>query len=51
MIKESVATASGNHPKYERKPAGSAVDAFELRIRELLQAYPTMPATVTASIR
>ena len=28
--------------------AGSSVDAFEPRIRELLQAYPTMPATVIA---
>jgi transposase len=42
------ALASDSPPKYERKPAGSAVDAFEPRIRELLQAYPTMPATVIA---
>jgi len=35
-------------PRYERTPAGSAVDAFEPRIRELLQAFPTMPATVIA---
>jgi transposase len=42
------ALASDAPPKYERKPAGSAVDAFEPRIRELLQAYPTMPATVIA---
>jgi transposase len=35
-------------PKYERKPAGSIVDAVEPRIRELLRAYPTMPATVIA---
>jgi transposase len=42
------ALASDAPPKYERKPAGSAVDAFELRIRELLQVYPTMPATVIA---
>jgi transposase len=35
-------------PKYERKPAGSIVDAVEPRIRELLQAYPMMPATVIA---
>jgi transposase len=33
-------------PKYDRKPAGSIVDVVEPRIRELLQAYPTMPATV-----
>jgi len=42
------ALASDGPPKYQRKAAGSAVDAFELRIRELLQAYPTMPATVIA---
>ena len=30
------------------RPAGSSVDAVEPRIRELLQAYPTMPATVIA---
>jgi len=42
------AIASDGSPKYQRKPAGSAVDAFEPRIRELLQAYPTMPATVIA---
>ncbi len=35
-------------PKYERTPAGSAVDEFEPRIRELLTAFPTMPATVIA---
>ena len=33
-------------PKYEREPAGSIVDVVESRIRELLKAYPTMPATV-----
>jgi transposase len=42
------ALASDGPPRYQRKAAGSAVDAFELRIRELLQAYPTMPATVIA---
>ena len=42
------ALASDGPPKYQRKPAGSSVDAFEPRIRELLQAYPTMPATVIA---
>jgi transposase len=42
------ALASDGPPRYERTPAGSAVDAFEPRIRELLQAYPTMPATVIA---
>lgn len=40
--------ASDAPPRYERKPAGSAVDAVESRIRELLQAYPAMPATVIA---
>src|SRR5215471_3964661 len=42
------AVASDAPPKYERKPAGSIVDAVEPRIRELLQAYSTMPATVIA---
>ena len=35
-------------PRYERKPIGSIVDEVEPRIRELLKAYPTMPATVIA---
>lgn len=35
-------------PKYEREPGGSLVDAVEPRIRELLHATPTMPATVVA---
>jgi transposase len=42
------ALASDSPPKYEREPAGSVVDVVEPRIRELLQAYPTMPATVIA---
>jgi transposase len=42
------AIASDGPPKYERKSAGSVVDGFEPRIRELLRAYPTMPATVIA---
>jgi transposase len=42
------ALASVGPPKYERRPAGSAVDAVEPRIRELLAAYPAMPATVIA---
>ena len=42
------ALAADGPPKYVRKPAGSAVDAFEPRIREQLQAVPTMPATVIA---
>lgn len=35
-------------PRYERARSGSIVDEVEPRIRELLQAYPTMPATVIA---
>ena len=35
-------------PKYERPPRGSIVDEVEPRIRELLQSYPRMPATVIA---
>ena len=42
------AVASDSPPKYVRRPAGSIVDGFEPRIRELLQAYPRMPATVIA---
>jgi hypothetical protein len=42
------ALESDGPPKYGRRLAGFAVDAFEPRIRELLRAYPTMPATVIA---
>jgi transposase len=35
-------------PKYERPSRGSIVDGVEPRIRELLQAWPRMPATVIA---
>jgi transposase len=42
------AVASDGPPKYVRKPVGSIVDAVEPRIRELLRAYPAMPATVIA---
>lgn len=42
------ALASDEPPKYERKPMGSAVDAFEDAIRAQLEAVPTMPATVIA---
>jgi transposase len=42
------ALASDAPPKYERAPAGSAVDAVEPAIRELLRVYPQMPATVIA---
>ena len=42
------AIASDRPPRYERPAGGSIVDAAEPRIRELLRAYPTMPATVIA---
>jgi transposase len=42
------AIASDRPPKYERPAKGSIVDAAEPRIRELLRAYPSMPATVIA---
>jgi transposase len=42
------AIASDAPPKYERRPAGSVVDAVEPRVRELLRVYPGMPATVIA---
>ena len=42
------ALASDGPPKYERKPSGSAVDAFEDAIRAELKKTPTMPATVIA---
>jgi transposase len=42
------AIASDAPPKYERVRAGSIVDEAEPRIREVLQAFPTMPATVIA---
>lgn len=40
------ALASDGPPAYRRRVAGSVVDGFEPRIRGLLQAYPSMPATV-----
>lgn len=42
------ALADDAPPKYERKPMGSAVDAFEDAIRAQLKEVPTMPATVIA---
>jgi transposase len=42
------ALASDGPPKYWRQGRGSLVDGFEPRIRELLQAFPRMPATVIA---
>jgi transposase len=42
------ALASAGPPKYNRALQPSIVDEVEPRIRELLQAWPTMPATVIA---
>src|SRR5215207_7974966 len=42
------ALASEAPPRYARARTGSVVDEVEPRIRELLQAFPTMPATVIA---
>ncbi|WP_345554646.1 IS21 family transposase [Streptomyces lannensis] len=42
------AVASDRPPKYERAPKGSVVDAVEPKIRELLEVWPDMPATVVA---
>jgi transposase len=42
------ALAAEQPPAYRRQARGSVVDAVEPRIRELLQACPTMPATVIA---
>jgi transposase len=42
------ALAADGPPRYRRAPQGSIVDPVEPRIRELLQAWPTMPATVIA---
>jgi len=40
--------ASNGPPKYQRAAAGSEADEAEPRIRELLAAFPRMPATVIA---
>ncbi|MGP4014232.1 IS21 family transposase [Streptomyces sp. 4N124] len=42
------AVASDRPPKYERARKGSIVDAVEPKIRELLEVWPDMPATVVA---
>jgi transposase len=42
------ALASDTPPRYARRAVGSIVDEVEPRIRELLSAFPTMPATVIA---
>jgi hypothetical protein len=43
------ALAADGPPRYQRAARGSAVDAVEPRLRELLAAWPTMPATLTGS--
>lgn len=40
------ALASADPPRYSRPPRGSAADAFEPAIRELLAEFPSMPASV-----
>jgi transposase len=42
------ALRSDGPPRYAREPKGSVADGFEPRIRELLRAYPAMPASVIA---
>jgi transposase len=42
------ALATDGPPRYSRPARGSIVDGVEPRIRELLKATPTMPATVIA---
>jgi transposase len=42
------ALASDEPPRYERARSRSLADAYDRRIRELLTAFPRMPATVIA---
>ncbi len=42
------ALASTSAPRYRRPLRGSAVDAFDPAIRELLAQFPAMPASVIA---
>ncbi|MFE6555716.1 IS21 family transposase [Streptomyces sp. NPDC057746] len=42
------AIADDAPPKYQRAPKGSIVDVVEPQIRELLEQWPEMPATVIA---
>jgi transposase len=42
------ALAAEGPPSYQRPARGSIADAVEPQIRELLRAWPTMPATVIA---
>src|SRR6476660_5118528 len=46
MVKAALAV--DRPPGYSRRSGGLIVDEVEPRIRELLAAYPTMPATVIA---
>ncbi len=50
ISKNTVKAALLRHepPRYERVSTGSIVDEVEPRVRELLRAWPTMPATVIA---
>jgi len=40
--------ASDGPPRYERKPAPTAFEPFESRVRAILEEHPDMPATVIA---
>jgi hypothetical protein len=42
------AIASGGPPEYSRAPASTSFEPFEVRVRQLLEATPSMPATVLA---
>ncbi len=42
------ALRSDGPPRYQRRGPGSAADAFEPSIRQLLAEFPDMPATVIA---
>jgi transposase len=42
------AVASGGPPEYSRAPATTSFEPFEAQVRELLEATPSMPATVLA---
>jgi len=42
------ALAAEEPPKYQRPAKGSIVDEVEPQVRELLKAWPSMPATVIA---
>jgi transposase len=42
------ALASEGPPRYERAPAPTAFDVFELRVRAILEDHPEMPASVIA---